>query len=60
MIDGIFELTICKETVPDLETANIELDNICDLIFSSETTSTLLKSELLTWLKIKSLLSSVA
>jgi hypothetical protein len=41
MIDGIFKLTICKETVPDLETANIELDNICDLIFSSETTSTL-------------------
>src|SRR6056300_1177399 len=56
MIDGIFELTICKETVPDLETANIELDNICDLIFSSETTSTLFKPELLTWLKIISLL----
>ena len=34
-------LTICKETVPDLETAKIELDKICDLIFSSETTSIL-------------------
>ena len=39
MIDGIFEFAICKETVPDFETANIELDKICDLIFSSETTS---------------------
>ena len=47
MIDGIFELAICKEMVPDLETANIELDNICDLILSSETTSILSKPELL-------------
>jgi hypothetical protein len=42
------ELEICNETVPDLETAKIELDNICDLILSSEITSILFKSVCLT------------
>ena len=36
-------LKFVSETVPDLETAKIELDKICDLIFSSETTSILSK-----------------
>ena len=48
MIDGIFRLEICNETVPDLETAKIELDKICDLIFSSEIVSILSKSAFLT------------
>ena len=39
IIDGIFELEICNETVPDLDTAKIELFKILDLILSSETTS---------------------
>ena len=36
MIDGTFALQISRETVPDLATAKIEFDNICDLIFSSD------------------------
>ena len=28
IIDGILELLTCKETVPDLQTANTELDKI--------------------------------
>ena len=40
IIDGIFELEICNETVPDLDTAKTELDKILVLILSSETTST--------------------
>ena len=38
IIDGIFALHISNETVPDLETANTEFDNICYLIFSSDIT----------------------
>ena len=41
-------LKFASETVPDLETAKIELDKICDLIFSSEITSILFKSVFLT------------
>ena len=40
IIDGTFELQISSETVPDLATANIELQSIWDLIFSSDITST--------------------
>ena len=43
MIDGIFKLEICKETVPDLDTAKIELDNISLFMFSSEITSIFFK-----------------
>ena len=32
-------LQICKETVPDFDTAKIDLDKISDLIFSSDITS---------------------
>ena len=60
IIEGTFELEICSEMVPDLETAKIEFDKICDLIFSSDTTSILFKSVFLTWLIINSLFSSVA
>ena len=42
MIDGTFALQISRETVPDLATANIDFDSICDFIFSSEMTSILL------------------
>ena len=38
MIDGTLALQISRDTVPDLATANIELDKIWDLIFSSEIT----------------------
>ena len=34
-MEGIFELQISKEIVPDLATANTDDFNICDLIFSS-------------------------
>ena len=47
MIDGILELQISSETVPDFETANTEFDKIWDLIFLSEITSILDKLELL-------------
>ena len=30
----MFKLDICRETVPDLETAKIEFDKICDFIIS--------------------------
>ena len=43
MIDGTLALQISRETVPDFTTANTEFDNICDLILSSDITSTLLK-----------------
>ena len=33
MIDGTLALQISRDTVPDLATANIDFDNICDLIF---------------------------
>ena len=42
-MDGTSALQISKDTVPDLDTANTELDNIWDFIFSSETTSVLFK-----------------
>ena len=38
MIDGTLALQISSDTVPDLATANIDFDKICDLIFSSEIT----------------------
>ena len=53
-------LQICKETVPDLETAKTELDKIFDLIFSSDATSkfSILDSFILSIIKF--LFSSVA
>ena len=60
MIDGIFKLEICKETVPDLDTAKIELDKILDLILSSETTSKFSIFDYLITEKIKLIFSSVA
>ena len=44
-MDGTLALQISKDTVPDLDTANTELDNIWDFIFSSEITSVLFKFE---------------
>ena len=35
----MFALHICSETVPDFDTAKIDLDKTSDLIFSSDTTS---------------------
>ena len=60
MIDGTFALQISRETVPDFTTANMEFDSICDFIFSSEITSTLLKFIFLISSFIKSLFWSVA
>ena len=55
MIDGTLALQISRETVPDLATANTELDSICDFIFSSDITSILLKFVFLILSFIKSL-----
>ena len=54
MMDGTLALLISRETVPDFATANIEFDNICDFIFSSDITSTLMKFAFLTSSFIKS------
>src|SRR6056300_588250 len=60
IIEGTFALQISRETVPDFETANIDLFNICFLIFSSEITSTLFKFNFLILLLIKFLFPLVA
>ena len=59
-MDGTLALQISKDTVPDLDTANTELDNIWDFIFSSEITSVLFKFEILSLSLIKFLFFSVA
>ena len=60
IIDGIFALQICNETVPDFDTAKIDLDKISDLIFSSDITSIFLIFFCLTISIIEFLFSSVA
>ena len=60
IIEGIFKLQICNETVPDLETAKTELDNTFNLIFSSETTSIFFKLDFLIWSAKNFLFSLVA
>ena len=42
-MEGTFALEISRETVPDFETAKIDLFSICFFIFSSEITSTFFK-----------------
>ena len=60
IMEGILELQICNDTVPDFETANTELDKILNLILSSEATSVFSIFEFFIFSKIKFLLSSVA
>ena len=47
IIEGTLALQISRETVPDLETAKVDLFSICFFIFSSEITSTFFKFTLL-------------
>jgi len=60
IIEGTLALQISRETVPDLETAKIDLFSICFFKFSSEITDTFFKFLLLIFLFIKLLFSSVA
>ena len=60
IIEGTFALQISRETVPDFETAKIDLFSICLFIFSSEITSTFSKFILFSFSLIKFLFSSVA
>ena len=60
IIEGTLALQISRETVPDLETAKVDLFSICFFMFSSEITSIFSKFTLLIFSLIKFLFSSVA